>query len=285
MTNSASGTATASGATSAAGDHAETTAGSLEQHLRDRLASGRKLLLPYVTAGVTPDWLELVDAVIDAGADAVEIGIPFSDPAMDGTTIQEASVLALENGITPAAALQQLRERRFGVPLIAMTYYNLVYRYGHERFAADLASAGGWATILPDLPMEHAADWHEAASACGVENVLLASPVTDDARLGRIAERTGGFVYVVSTMGTTGERAGVDDAATVLARRVKAVTDKPAIVGFGISNAETAVVAAKEADGVVVASALLRRILGGQSIDEAAALIAEIRAGLDAAYG
>ncbi len=271
--------------TTAAGTAAETTPGSLEQHLRDRLAAGKKLLLPYVTAGVTADWLELVDAVIDAGADAVEIGIPFSDPAMDGTTIQEASVLALENGITPASALHQLRERQFGVPLIAMTYYNLVYRYGHERFAADLATAGGWATILPDLPMEHADEWQTAASASGVENVLLASPVTDDARLGQIVDRTGGFVYVVSTMGTTGERAGVDDAATVLARRVKAVTDKPAIVGFGISNAETAIVATREADGVVVASALLRRILGGQSIEEAAALIREIRTGLDAAYG
>ena len=271
--------------TTAAGTAAETTPGSLEQHLRDRLAAGKKLLLPYVTAGVTADWLELVDAVIDAGADAVEIGIPFSDPAMDGTTIQEASVLALENGITPASALHQLRERQFGVPLIAMTYYNLVYRYGHERFAADLATAGGWATILPDLPMEHADEWQTAASASGVENVLLASPVTDDARLGQIVDRTGGFVYVVSTMGTTGERAGVDDAATVLARRVKAVTDKPAIVGFGISNAETAIVATREADGVVVASALLRRILGGQSIEEAAALIGEIRTGLDAAYG
>ena len=281
MSNSPSPTSAAT----AAEHSTEATPGSLEQHLRDRLAVGKKLLLPYVTAGVTPDWLELVDAVIDAGADAVEIGIPFSDPAMDGTTIQEASVLALENGITPASALHQLRERRFGVPLIAMTYYNLVYRYGHERFAADLATAGGWATILPDLPMEHAAEWQTAAAACGVENVLLASPVTDDARLAQIADRTRGFVYVVSTMGTTGERAGVDDAATVLARRVKAVTDKPAIVGFGISNAETAVVAAKEADGVVVASALLRRILGGQSIDEAAALIGEIRAGLDAAYG
>ncbi|MEM9656693.1 MAG: tryptophan synthase subunit alpha [Actinomycetota bacterium] len=256
---------------------------SLETYLRERSAGGRKLLLPYVTAGVTPDWLELVDAVIDAGADAVEIGIPFSDPAMDGTTIQEASVVALDNGITPAGALHQLAERRFGVPLIAMTYYNLVYRYGHERFAADLAEAGGWATILPDLPMEHAEEWTNAATEVGIENVLLASPVTDDRRLTTIAERSGGFVYVVSTMGTTGERAGVDDAATVLARRVKAITDKPAIVGFGISSAETARVAAAEADGVVVASALLRRILDGRAIDEAASLIAEIRTGLDAA--
>ena len=241
--------------------------------------------MPYVTAGVTPDWLELVDAVIDAGADAVEIGIPFSDPAIDGVTIQEATVVALDAGMTPANCLQELEKRQFGVPLIAMTHYNLVFRYGHDRFAADLAQAGGWGTILPDLPMEHAQDWVRAADANGIENVLLAAPVTGDERLARIAEQARGFVYVVSTMGTTGARDGVDDAATVLARRVKAVTDKPAIVGFGISNAETAVTAAREADGVIVASALMRRILDGASVEDAAQLVAEIREGLDAAYG
>ncbi len=260
-----------------------TTTRSLEAYLTER-AQQHRLVMPYVTAGVAPDWLELVDAVIDAGADAVEIGIPFSDPAIDGTTIQEASVVALDAGITPAAALQQLRGRRFGVPLIVMTHYNLVYRYGHERFAADLVEAGGWATILPDLPFEHAEEWLAAAGAAGIENVLLAAPVTSDERLRMIVENTGGFVYVVSTMGTTGARAGVDDAATVLSRRVRAATDKPAVVGFGISSAETAVTAAAEADGVIVASALMRRILDGSSVEQAAELVAEIRAGLDAAY-
>ncbi|NNE94808.1 MAG: tryptophan synthase subunit alpha [Acidimicrobiales bacterium] len=256
---------------------------SLQSYLTERAGRG-KLLMPYVTAGVTPDWLELVDAVIDAGADAVEIGIPFSDPAIDGTTIQEATVVALEAGMTPAAALQQLKSRRFGVPLIAMTHYNLVYRYGHERFAADLVAAGGWATILPDLPFEHAGEWIAAADAEGIENVLLAAPVTSDERLAMVVEKTGGFVYVVSTMGTTGARAGVDSAATVLARRVKSITDKPAVVGFGISSAETAVTAAREADGVIVASALMRRVLDGATVEDAAQLVAEIRAGLDAAY-
>ncbi|MBT8240475.1 MAG: tryptophan synthase subunit alpha [Acidimicrobiia bacterium] len=260
-----------------------TTTRSLRDYLTET-ARRHKLLMPYVTAGVTPDWLELVDAVIDAGADAVEIGIPFSDPAIDGVTIHEATVVALEAGMTPAGAIKQLKSRRFGVPLIAMTHYNLVYRYGHERFAADLADAGGWATILPDLPFEHADEWLAAADAAGIENVLLAAPVTSAERLVTIAEKTGGFVYVVSTMGTTGARAGVDDAATVLARRVKAVTDKPAVVGFGISSASTAVTAAAEADGVIVASALMRRILDGASVDEAAKLVAEIRAGLDRAY-
>ncbi|MFW2380740.1 MAG: tryptophan synthase subunit alpha [Acidimicrobiales bacterium] len=260
-----------------------TTTRSLEAYLTET-ADRHRLLMPYVTAGVTPDWLELVDAVIDAGADAVEIGIPFSDPAIDGTTIQEATVVALEAGMTPAAAIQQLKSRRFGVPLIAMTHYNLVYRYGHERFASDLADAGGWATILPDLPFEHADEWLAAAGSAGLENVLLAAPVTSNERLQMIVEKTGGFVYVVSTMGTTGARAGVDDAATVLARRVKAITDKPAVVGFGISSAATAVTAATEADGVIVASALMRRVLDGSSVEEAAELVAEIRVGLDAAY-
>lgn len=260
-----------------------TTNRSLQTYLTEH-ASKRKLLMPYVTAGVGPDWLELVDAVIDAGADAIEIGIPFSDPAIDGATIQEASVVALDAGMTPALCLAELQRRQFGVPLIAMTHYNLVYRYGHERFASDLAAAGGWGTILPDLPFEHGAEWTAAAKAEGIENVLLAAPVTSDERLKKVVEETGGFVYVVSTMGTTGARGAVDDAATVLAARVKAVTDVPAIVGFGISNAETAVTAAQAADGVIVASALMRRILDGGSVEEAAALVADIRAGLDAAY-
>lgn len=260
-----------------------TTSRSLQAHLTDA-ASKRRLLMPYVTAGICPDWLELVDAVIEAGADAVEIGIPFSDPAIDGTTIQEASVVALDAGMTPARCLSELQHREFGVPLIAMTHYNLVYRYGHDRFAADLVEAGCWGTILPDLPLEHADDWLLAAGAQAIENVLLAAPVTSDERLQMVVENTGGFVYVVSTMGTTGARGAVDDAATVLARRVKAVTDVPAIVGFGISGADTAVTAAQVADGVIVASALMRRILDGQSVEEAASLVAEIRAGLDAAY-
>lgn len=259
------------------------TARSLEAYLREK-STGRKLLMPYVTAGICPDWLELVDAVIQAGADAVEIGIPFSDPAIDGTTIQQASVVALDAGMTPAQCLNDLQRREYGVPLIAMTHYNLVYRYGHDRFAADLTAAGCWGTILPDLPIEHGADWTEAAVAHGIENVLLAAPVTSDERLALVAKETGGFVYVVSTMGTTGARGDVDGAASVLAGRVKAVTDVPAIVGFGISNAETAVTAAEVADGVIVASALMRRILEGQSVEQAAELVAEIRKGLDEAY-
>lgn len=256
---------------------------SLEAELRDKRAAGRKLLLPYVTAGIIPDWLELVEAVIDAGADAVEIGIPFSDPAMDGPTIQEASVLALNNGITPAGALAELETRQFGVPLLAMTYYNLVFRYGHERFAADLARSGVSATILPDLPIERSDDWLAVAAKEGIENVLLVAPVTSDERLAMLAERTQGFLYSVSTMGTTGERNQLDDAAAILSGRVQAISDVPVLVGFGISTPEHAVAACRKADGVITASALMRRIIDGQTIEQAVTLIAEMRNALDAA--
>ncbi len=256
---------------------------SLSQTLRDHRADGRKLLLPYVTAGIIPDWLELVEAVIDAGADAVEIGIPFSDPSVDGPTIQQASVQALANGITPAGALAALETREFGVPLIAMTYYNLVFRYGHERFASDLERSGVSATILPDLPIERADDWLEAAHRHQVENVLLVAPVTSDDRLAMLAERTEGFLYAVSTMGTTGERKELDDAASILTTRVRACSDVPVLVGFGISTPAHAVAACRSADGVISASALMRRVLDGATVEESAQLIADMRQALDAA--
>jgi len=255
---------------------------SLQAHLEARRAEGRKLLLPYVTAGVVPDWVELVEAVIDAGADAVEIGIPFSDPAMDGPTIQQASDQALTNGITPAGAIDALRDREFSVPLIAMTYYNLVYRHGPARFAADLAAAGLSATILPDLPFEAAEEWLSSAEEQGIENVLLAAPVSSDERLAMLGEHTKGFLYVVSTMGTTGERDSLDEAASVLAQRVKATTAVPVLIGFGISTPEHAVTAARVSDGVITASVLMRTLLNGGTIDDVAAQVAAMRAGLDA---
>ncbi len=249
--------------------------------LRQRRDDGYKLLVPYVTAGITADWLDLVDAVVQAGADAVEIGVPFSDPSVDGPTIQEASVQALANGMTPPRALAELAERAFPVPLIVMTYYNLVYHYGHERFAGDAARAGVAATILPDLPIERADDWLAAATAESIENVLLVAPVSTDERLALLAERTGGFLYAVSTMGTTGERAELDEAAGQLTTRVRAVSDVPVLVGFGISTPAHAVAASRHADGVITASALMRRVLSGATIEESAELVAEMRTALD----
>ena len=181
--------------------------GPLEAHLRERRARGRKLLVPYVTAGLTADWTEVVAALAEAGADAIEVGIPFSDPVMDGPVIQEASQRALGRGVDPPGLLSELTSVDAGVPLATMLYYNLVFRAGHRRFAAALADAGVAGCIVPDLPLEESGPWCEAADAAGVETVMLAAPTAPDERLPRICARSRGFVYAVGLLGVTGERA------------------------------------------------------------------------------
>jgi len=256
--------------------------GTLEDHLRAKRAEGRKLLLPYVTGGYPiDDWPRLIEGFAQAGADAMEIGIPFSDPVMDGPTIQEASSLALESGVTPHSVLDEVAKTDPGVPLIAMTYYNIAYHMGHERFADSLKRAGIAAAILPDLPLEEVGPWAEVADKQGIETVLLAAPTAPDERLPRIVERTRGFVYGVGLVGITGERAALASSAKEIARRLKEVTDKPVIIGIGVSTPEQAAEVAEIADGVVVASAIIRRMLDGGSIDQAVEFVAALRAGLD----
>jgi len=254
----------------------------LEQHLRQRRDGGRKLLVPYVTGGLGSHWTEVLMAMADAGADAIEIGIPFSDPVMDGPTIQEASQRALDLGATPPGIFAAVAEVDVGIPLVAMTYYNLVFRTGHRRFARTLAEVGVSGAIVPDIPLEENLDWVRAADDAGVATVLLASPVTPDDRLARICERSRGFVYGVSLMGITGERASLAESAAVMAKRLKAVTDKPVLIGFGVSTPQHAVAAAAEADGVVVASALMRRMLDGASPEDIGQAVSDMRRALDA---
>ena len=253
----------------------------LEQHLRARRDGGRKLLVPYVTGGVGEGWVDYVRAFADAGADAIEIGIPFSDPAMDGPTIQEASTLALARGTTPKSVMSDLRGADVGVPLIAMTYYNLVFRAGHDRFAGELMEAGISGAIVPDLCLEESGEWEDAAEAAGLATVLLAAPVTPDDRLDEICHRSRGFIYGVGLMGVTGEREGVAPSATELAKRLKAATDLPAVMGFGISTPAQAAEVAESSDGVVVGSAIVRQILDGASPEKCAQLVVEMRRALD----
>ncbi|MDQ2651388.1 MAG: tryptophan synthase subunit alpha [Actinomycetota bacterium] len=254
----------------------------LEAHLRAARDGGRKLLVPYVTGGLGDDWPEVVSAYAAAGADAIEIGIPFSDPVMDGPTIQEASDAALEQGATLGRILDQLREVDADVPLVVMTYVNLVFHAGWERFASEAVAAGVHGVILPDLPMEELDEWEPFATEAGLETVLLASPLTPDGRLEVLCERSRGFVYGVNLLGVTGERSALADTSVVLARRMKAATDRPVIMGFGISSPDLAREATKEADGVVVASALMRMRLDGAGPEELGGFVAELRAGLDA---
>jgi tryptophan synthase alpha chain len=234
-----------------------------------------------VTGGLGPDWADVVRAVADAGADAIEIGIPFSDPVMDGPVIQQASELALRGGATPVSVLDTLRTVDAGVPLAVMTYYNVAFRMGHERFAASLAGAGVAAAILPDLPLEEVGPWALAADAHGVETVMLAAPTAPDDRLPAIVARSRGFVYAVGLLGVTGERDDLAASALDIARRVTAVTDKPVLVGVGVSNAAQAVEVSSVADGVVIGSALMRRVLEGGGPAGAGAFISEVRHALD----
>src|SRR5258706_11925791 len=245
----------------------------LESHLRSRRDAGAKLLVPYVTGGLGREWCDVVRAVIDAGADAVEIGIPFSDPIMDGRTIQEASQRALDLGATPVSVIDALATIDSPVPLIVMTYYNLMLHLGHERGAQALANAGVSGAILPDLPLDELDGWGDAADAAGVATVLLAAPTTPDDRLAAICERSRGFVYGVSLMGVTGERDELASQAGEMGRRCKAATDKPVLLGVGISTPEQAAQAAASADGVIVGSALVRRLLDGGGPAEAAAFV------------
>jgi tryptophan synthase alpha chain len=258
--------------------------GVLEAALRARRDSGRKLLVPYVTGGLGTDWAEIVRAVADAGADAIEIGVPFSDPVMDGPVIQQASELALRAGATPVTIFDELRTIDAGVPIAVMTYYNLAFHMGHQRFAESLAAAGVSAAILPDLPLEEVGPWATAADAAGVETVLLAAPTAPDERLPLVCARSRGFVYAVGLLGVTGERDALASSSLVIARRLKAITDKPVLVGVGVSNAAQAVEICAEADGVVIGSALMRRVLEGVGPAGAGAFIAEVRTALDSAY-
>jgi tryptophan synthase alpha chain len=253
----------------------------LESHLRKRREEGRKLLVPYVTGGLGREWCEVVRAVVAAGADAVEVGIPFSDPIMDGRTIQEASQRALDLGATPIGVIDAMAEIDVAVPLVVMTYYNLVARLGHERAAQSLRNSRVDGAIVPDLPLDELDGWGDAADAAGVETVLLAAPTTPDDRLAEICDRSRGFVYGVSLMGVTGEREELAAQAEQMGRRLKAVTDLPVLLGVGISTPAQAAQAARSSDGVIVGSALVRRLLDGGGADEARAFVASLRSALD----
>jgi tryptophan synthase alpha chain len=256
--------------------------GFLEAHLRSRRDAGAKLLVPYITGGIDPRWIDLVRSAADAGADAIEVGIPFSDPVMDGPTIQAASERALGTGATPGSILEDLAAADAGVPLVVMTYFNIVFHFGVERFAAEAREAGVSGVVLPDVPLEEMGEWDPASTAAGLETVMLVSPLTATDRLGVLVGRSQGFVYGVNLLGVTGERASIGEQAGALGARLKAAADVPAVMGFGVSTPAQAVEVAAAADGVVVGSALMRRVLDGEGPMRVGAAIAELRSALDA---
>ena len=254
----------------------------LEQELRAKRERGRKLLIPYLMGGMTDDWVETLGAVVAAGADAVEVGIPFSDPMIDGPVIQEAALRALGRGVVPDQVLDDLsRADDVAVPVAVMTYYNLVFRAGHRRMARSMAAAGVTGAILPDLPVEEIGPWAAEADAAGVDTVLLVAPSSPPDRVERICSRARGFVYAVSRMGVTGERGDIGSDVEKVVGRIRQCTDMPVCVGIGVSTPAQAAEMCAVADGVAVGSALVRRLLEGGGPDGAAEFVRSLRVAID----
>ena len=252
-----------------------------EADLRAQRDSGRKLLIPYLMGGMTDDWGQVLAAVIAAGADAVEVGIPFSDPMMDGPVIQEAALRALRRGTVPDQVIDDVARAEAPVPIAVMTYYNIFYRAGHRRMARSLAAAGIRGAILPDLSLEELGPWAAEADDAGVATILLVAPSSPIDRVERICARARGFVYAVARMGVTGERTDVGGDMKTVVERIRECTDLPVCVGVGVSTPEQAAEICQVADGVVVGAALVRRLLEGQGPDGAAAFVGALRAAID----
>ncbi len=248
-------------------------------------ARGEKALIPFVTAG-DPDLATteaLVPALALAGADVIELGVPFSDPMAEGPTIQRSSERALRAGASLRKVLQLVGRVRaqVEVPIVLMGYANNLLAMGEEEFAAAAAEVGVDGLIAVDLPPEEGEGLHAALRARGVDPVLLAAPTTRPERLEMLAKRTAGFLYFVSLTGTTGARTAISATLEAEVRAVRAVSDVPVCVGFGVSTPEHAVRIAAFADGVVVGSALVDRIeragSGDAAVDAAAAFVAELK--------
>jgi tryptophan synthase alpha chain len=204
--------------------------------------------------------------MVDNGCDVIEVGLPYSDPVMDGPTIQAAAQAALEGGIRTADVLRTVEAvAETGAKVVVMTYWNPVERYGVERFAADLASAGGSGLITPDLVPDEAAEWVAAADKHDLDKIFLVAPSSTDRRLAMTTAACRGFVYATAVMGVTGARAGTSTLAEPLVARARKVTDLPIGVGLGVSTGDQAAEVARYADGVIVGSAFVRRLLDAGS--------------------
>jgi len=242
--------------------------------------------VPFVTAG-DPDLAttaELVIAMAEAGADLIELGVPFSDPIADGPTIQRSSERALAAGTTLRRVLALVKQLRpqVAVPLVLMGYANPYYALGAEGFAQEAAAAGVDGVICPDLPPEEGADLYGALEKAGIDGVLLGAPTTTPARLALLVERTRGFLYCVSLTGVTGARASIAQGVEANVRAAKALRDVPVCVGFGVSTPEHAAEIGRYADGVVVGGAMVDRIERAPNRDAAVAAVARFVAELKA---
>ncbi|MEW1887683.1 MULTISPECIES: tryptophan synthase subunit alpha [unclassified Streptomyces] len=237
-------------------------------------AEDRAALIAYLPAGfpTVDGGIEAIKAAVAGGADVIEVGLPHSDPVLDGPVIQTADDIALRGGVRIADVMRTVREAHeaTGAPILVMTYWNPIDRYGVERFTAELAEAGGAGCILPDLPVQESALWREHAERHGLATVFVVAPSSKDERIATITDAGSGFVYAASLMGVTGTRASVGAQAQDLVRRTRATTGMPVCVGLGVSDAAQAAEVAGFADGVIVGTAFVKCMLDAP--DEAAGL-------------
>jgi tryptophan synthase alpha chain len=261
----------------------ELLAGALARAKRENraaLIAGMPAGFPTVDGGIAA-----IATVLNSGADVVEVGLPHTDPVLDGPVIQTADDIALRGGVRINDVIRTVREahRATGKPVLVMSYWNPIARYGIERFATELAEAGGAGCILPDLPVQESAPWRRPAASRDLATIFVVAPSSAGERLQEITAAGSGFVYASSLMGVTGTRESVSEAAGSLVRRVRATTALPVCVGIGISNAAQAAQVAGFADGVIVESVLVKAILDAP--DEAAGLAAIARLTAELADG
>jgi tryptophan synthase alpha chain len=261
------------------GQPAKLPDGRISRRFRELSEAGELGIVAYITAGdPSLDASEkIVRAAADAGADIIEVGVPFSDPVADGPTIQRASERALRAGATLAGVLNLVRRLRVhtNVPLVLFSYFNPILQMGLERFADAAASAGADGVLATDLTIEEASDYRRILHARGLDTIFLGAPTSTDARLQQIADSTTGFLYLISRTGVTGERDALPEELPALVRRARGFTNLPIAVGFGISLPTHVTVLGGIADAAVVGSALMAEIEKSATVDAAAVAVAE----------
>jgi len=241
-------------------------------------AENRAALIAYIPAGFPSQagCHRVIAAFIAGGVDAIEIGYPYSDPVMDGPTIQAAAVTSLENGTGAQEVLAALKVASASAPAVVMTYWNPIERFGVSGFAAAIAENGGSGVITPDLTIEESTGWIDATNDSAINPIYVVAPSTKDARLAQVTSKCGGFVYAASLMGVTGARATVSTGAADLVARVRKVTDLPIAVGLGVSTREQAKGVAAFADGVIVGSAFIKAMQDAPSEEAGLQAVTEL---------
>jgi tryptophan synthase alpha chain len=242
-------------------------------------AENRAALIAYIPAGFPSKegCAKAIQTLVEAGVDAIEIGFPYSDPVMDGPTIQEAADISLKAGTSAADVFDALKiASDSGVAAVVMTYWNPIEKYGVDKFAESIAAHGGSGVITPDLPIEESGQWLTSVLAHEINPIYVVAPSSSDSRIAQVSSKTGGFVYAASVMGVTGSRSDVSIDAHELVSRLRAVTSLPVCVGLGVSTRQQAKEVAGYADGVIVGSAFIKLLLNAESEESGLIAISEL---------